>query len=129
MRNTNYFQEILVAFFVFCKQNKVIIGDFFAFVVNIALYHIDFAAYYRFYSFFFRHSVKLDSAVHNAMVSYGGGGHIVFFCMFYNFPDSGCPVKKAVFSMQMQGNVSSQNFTFYSDYRSLSISVQIFARI
>ena len=62
---------------------------------------IDLAADYRLYALFFLFSIKVDHAVHYAVVGDCQRIKAFLLCGGGNFADSACAVKQTVFGMNM----------------------------
>ena len=71
------------------------------FIISAARRNIHLAADYRLYSLAFKCIIKVNAAVHNAVVGYGYGTLVFPDGFIGNFRNFGSSVQKTVFGMQM----------------------------
>jgi hypothetical protein len=96
--------EVAVSCFVFAEQKQVIpcAVCFVAFIKAGACRHIDLASDDGLYPFIFAGAVKIDNAVHGAVVCDGDGILTELFCASGDIGDATSAVKQTVFAMQME---------------------------
>ena len=98
------FNQVLVPLAVFCQQYQVVIAVFAAahFPVKPGTgRHVDFAADNRLDARFPGRAVKINDAVHNAMVCYRHAVHAQFLGTGNQFFDFARSVQQAVFRVDM----------------------------
>ena len=100
----NEFYKIFITVFIFCKKNKVItlIIKTMNFIKTGSRCNIYFATDNRFDSFSFTCFIKVNTTMHNTMVSNSNCCLSEFFYMFYKRFYATCTVKDAVLGMYMQ---------------------------
>ena len=96
--------QILISCFIFAKQYQVIpLGiEGMDFVEAGAGRHIHLTADYRLYPAFFSRAVKVDDAVHNAVVCHGDARLTEALHLVHKLLDTARAVKQTVFGMKMK---------------------------
>ena len=96
--------QILISCFIFAEQYQMIaLGiEGMDFVKAGARRHIHLAADYRLYPALFRRAVKVDDAVHNAVVGHGNARLTEALHFVHKLLDAARAVKQAVFGMKMK---------------------------
>ena len=96
--------QILISCFIFAEQYQMIaLGvEGVNFVKAGARRHIHLAADYRLYPALFRRAVKVDDAVHNAVIGHGNARLTEALHFVHKLLDAARAVKQAVFGMKMK---------------------------
>ena len=96
--------QILISCFIFAEQYQMIaLGiEGMDFVKAGARRHIHLASDYRLYPALFRRAVKVDDAVHNAVVGHGDARLTEALHLVHKLLDAARAVKQAVFGMKMK---------------------------